>query len=232
MTIPGETVTVAMRVRDVAAGDAAVPGLTLAAFTVLAFDAAGAITLGDLALAEQGDGIYLLSYTQPAATAGQISVFLDPGIATYYVEWPHLYAEVESNDLDSVTAAARLQTAIVRADGAPAAELSITRVAGDTYDLVFQVVDANGDAIALSAYNTHRVGIRSEDGAINVQYSGAAVVASGNTVTVTVAAGDAWQAAMGGIYRIDHDCVKTATSKIHTLARGTLEVLRHEAGVA
>jgi hypothetical protein len=231
MARPGDTVIVPFRVRNIST-DAFVSGLTIANFSYLFVGSSGtALSITPSITAVSGSsGYYRFSYTQPSA--GYVAWWLVTSSSSYAVEFGDGYSEIEAHDFDSVTEAARLQSAIVRSDGTILTELDIRRVAGDTYDITFRVNDSDGNAIDVATdYNTHRVGISDSSHSVNVTYSGAAVVASDtNLITVTVGASDAWQSA--GSYYIDFDCVKISTSKIHTLARGALTVLRQEAGYA
>ena len=164
MSQPGDSVIQHFKIVDGA--DTPVTGLTGADFTFTSYIGTALVAWTPI-VTEIGLGWYALTYVLPSATTGY-SRKIELVDAANVLIWADIVGEVESADLDSISALVVRPIATVDGNFGPANELTFSYPADDTRPISFVVTDAAGQPIDLTLYDSFGFGIRSINGTASI----------------------------------------------------------------
>lgn len=238
---PGDTVYFVVYRQT--AGGAASTGKVLADFNIVGYKD-GVITSASPSIASIGSGIkwqaYKLGVTLPATGPYQFACLVEPASGTDIIQGGYITANVEQQDLDSVTALVIRPTGSLSSTSVMASNVTLNVISYRQTPIAVSVTNQAGTAVDLSSYSNWKFSVWDKTHSGSILYTDALDISGSiaGALTFTIPETAAFYSQIAAAYSSNNDSVTLYydvigdlggdAAKTRTILRGQLILLRSE----
>ncbi len=238
---PGDTVYFVVYRQT--SGGAASTGKVLADFNIVGYKN-GVVTSISPSIASIGSGIkwqaYKLGVTLPASGPYEFACLVEPASGTDVITGGFITAEVEQQDIDSVTALVIRPTASLSSTSVMASNVTLNVIAYRQTPIAVSVTNQAGTAIDLSSYSNWKFSVWDKTHSGSILYTNALDISGSvsGAVTFNIPENADFYSQIAAAYSSSNDSVTLYydvigdlagdATKTRTILRGQLVLLRSE----